>query len=76
VEKAVTAEKLYAIMKDIGGDYLGTLRHPSWNGYYGNNSVVLFQELCTFGVDCTGDCIVCDSLTKTLTNTSEKIIQN
>jgi hypothetical protein len=49
-------------MQEIGGDYLGSLKHPSWNGYYGNNSIVLFRELRKFGCECRGDCNVCNSI--------------
>jgi hypothetical protein len=62
VEKAVTIERLHAIMREIGGDYLGSLIHPSWNGYYGNKSIVLFRKLRQFAVEFSGDCNVCDSV--------------
>jgi hypothetical protein len=72
VEKAITSVKLEAIMQGIGGRYLGSLRHPSWNGYYGNNSISLFRELRKFGVDCMGNCSVCDSVPASHGNKIEK----
>jgi hypothetical protein len=72
VENAVTTEKLEAIMEGIGGDYLGSLRHPSWNGYYGDNSIVLFRQLQKFGADCIGECNVYDSVVAHSSNASDK----
>jgi hypothetical protein len=60
VEKAVTSEKLEAVMQGMGGHYLGSLRHPSWNGHYGNNSMSLMRKLRKLGIDCVRDCNMCD----------------
>jgi hypothetical protein len=72
VKKAITRVKLDAIMQGTGGHYLGSLRHPSWNGYYRNNSISLFRELRKYGVECMSDCSVCDSVPASHGNTIEQ----
>ena len=37
--------QVQSLVESFGGEYVGFVKHPSWNGYYGNNIMPLLCEL-------------------------------
>ena len=45
VHKAIGQDEMELVMQGMGGKYLGYIKHPSWNGHYGNNIMPLLCKL-------------------------------
>ena len=45
VHEAIGQDELEMVMQGMGGKYLGYIKHPSWNGHYGNNIMPLLCKL-------------------------------
>ena len=45
VHKAIGQDELGLVMQGMGGEYLGYIKHPSWNGHYGYNIMPLLCKL-------------------------------
>ena len=41
VHEAIGQDELESVMQGMGGEYLGYIKHPSWNGHYGYNIMPL-----------------------------------
>ena len=45
VHEAFGQDELGLVMQGMGGEYLGYIKHPSWNGHYGYNIMPLLCKL-------------------------------
>ena len=45
VHEAIGQDELQSVMQGMGGEYLGYIKHPSWNGHYGYKIMPLLCKL-------------------------------
>ena len=45
VHEVIGQDELESVMQGMGGEYLGYIKHPSWNGHYGYNIMPLLCKL-------------------------------